>query len=115
MSIVAFPTADANLPDSGEAIFCQSGAAEGGALGFLHRQGYDLAGDVRPLVGDLGVMMHRHPPAVVAARMGLRAEFMQGWNGLGDTAMVDTLRALMPHGALRATGRRIEFYAASGA
>jgi hypothetical protein len=46
-------------------------------------------------------MTHRHPSAVFAAHMGLRVEFVDGRTDPGDVGMVDTVRALIPHGKIR--------------
>lgn len=78
-AVVTFPTADANLPDPAPVIFRSWGAEEGRNLGRAHRNGMRLGGDLLPLVGDLAVLLRRHPPAVVAARMGLRLEFVEAW------------------------------------
>ncbi|MHB2166538.1 hypothetical protein [Alsobacter sp. R-9] len=99
MSVVPFSTARALLPDPADAIFRDWGAEEGRALRFLHQQGFDLDGDLRPLVGDLLVLLVRHPPTVVAARMGVTVEFVTGLNDPGAVGMLDALRTLVPHGA----------------
>jgi hypothetical protein len=79
MSVIAFPTAAASLPDPAAAIFRQWGAEEGRSLARAHKAGMALEGDLRPLVGDLVVLLRRHPPAVVAARTGLRPDFIEAW------------------------------------
>ena len=79
MSVIAFPTAAASLPDPAAPIFRQWGAEEGRSLARAHKTGMGLGGALRPLVGDLVVLLRRHPPAVVAARMGLRPDFVQAW------------------------------------